>query len=496
MGFRARKHRQVQPVLLAFQGGVNLYDAPQHIPEGQCSVLTNMLYANREAVPVTRTGLQCLADAVAPGVGISKLHHYQKNSTEAHVVAAMTDGKLYRLAGPAWVEIALLNASGVTPSMVTFNGRLIVADGSPHLHYWDGVDYAEIPGSPQATAVIESRNRLVCNSAEDLDGVYFSGPEDELMWDTGQAGSASFYRAGYRDALSVVGFGQFGSDLMVFKQGPDGGRIYRVLMTGAEPWEIVPLSKSVTATSAGAIEFVQNNVLFGSDTGVLDVGGVIQYGELEVGTVGKMINPLLQGKKIREISYIPSLGVALCMVDGDFRILAFHPHNGAWSVLDYQQMFMTTACQAGSDVLIAGSNGRLYRISRQEDRDEIAPGQFSDYTGVLRTRTLLFEAGEIVRKTRLHLESITEAIGTVAYLGLNSPDPKILADINTQVGLGQLYDANGPLADATQKLGAFTVDYVTSYDRARDAALAYEIKTSSGRIKVRQLYAELATVNG
>lgn len=571
MGFRSSKQRQVQNILLAFGGGVNLFDAPQAIPEGQVSQLINWLYLNREAVPSVRTGLQCIASPPASGLQLLKAHYFQKNNTDAWVVAAYSDGKLYWLDDSnAWVEIDSLSQAGVTPAMVTFNGRLIVADASQNLHYWHGratttsateatvntdaktfvlavdagylpgekirfvsgtasilgtvtvytpltktveltVDstsgsgafsswtvssYIPIDGSPQATAVIEAGNRLICNSAEDLDGVYFSGAEDEEMWETGSEGQASFYRAGYRDALSVVGFGLFGSDLIVFKSGSGGGRIYRINMSGSEPWEVVALSKNVTATSGNCIEWVQNNVLFGSDSGIMDIGGVIQYGDLEVGSVGKVINPILNGKRLVEIRYLANLGIALCMVEGDYRILAYHPHNGAWSILDFGQTFMLTACQAGSTVYLGGQTGYLYRLSRAEDQDELSPGNFTDYPAVLKTRTLIFEAEEVIRQTRLYHESLTDAVGTVSYLGLDSPDPRTLIDINTLTGLGQLYDATGLLADANEQLGAFTVDYTTSWDRARDPALAFEIKIISGRIKARQIYTSVATVNG
>ena len=496
MGFRSAKHKSIQDVALSFGGGVNLYEAPQDIPDGQCAYLLNMMYAGREGSPVSRTGLAFVAQPPGAGVGITKLHHYEKNATEAHLVAAMDNGRLYRLSGQEWVQIATLNPNCDTPCMVTFNGRLIVADGSAHMHFWDGQTYSEIPTSPQATAVIEAGNRLVANSSQDLDGVYFSGPEDELEWNTGQGGKASFYRVGYRDALRVVALCPFGQEVLVFKRGASSGSIYRVNMAGAQPWSVAPLSLSVTATGHGAVAFVQNNVLFGSDSGILDIAGVVQYGELQVGNAGRAINPFLSGKRVREITYAVSLGIVLCMVAGDHRVLCYHPHNGAWSILDYQQIMLHTACQAGDTVYMAGANGPLYRITHGEDRDETSPGQFAAYPCLLRARTLLFSCDAVLRRVRLQYESASDAAGTVSYRGIDSAEPMTLLDFHATAAHGQLYDGTMPLAQAGQLLGAFAVDTATGFCRARDKAVTFEIKTTHGRVKLRQLAAELAAVNG
>ena len=572
MAFKSAKHRSVASVNLAFDGGLNLFDSPTAISDNQLTMAVNVLYGAGEAILSTRTGLNCVASPIT-GLGITKLHYYVKDSTHSWIIASMTNGNLYYLDEDtnSWVYIADMSSSAITPSILTFNGRLMVADGSSCLHYWHGryattsatshaigtgamtfvlaadiawqtgepvtirhdsinylvgevttytpatktlvvdvtessgagtytawtVDgYIPITGSPQATALAQIGNRLVCNSAQDLDGVYLSNVEDEEEWNTGNG--ALFFRAGYRDALVVNGFAVFGSDLIIFKGGAAGKAIYRlnIASSSASDWYVIPLSQNLTATSAHAIEFVGNNVLFGSDQGIMDISGVQQYGDLQVSSVGKYVNPHLNGKQIAELRYLPSKGIMLAFVAGDYRILAYHAHNSAWTMLDFQQMFLSTACDAGGTIYLAGQNGYLYRLSTLEDQDETAPSVYADYSGVIRTKLFSFDGEVIIRKSRLYYEALTDGEGEFGFVGRDGIDVTPLLTWTPQAGASLLYDATGYLDAATMKLGAQSVDYKVSRARARDQAISFQIKTTSGRVKLRQATVELASVNG
>jgi hypothetical protein len=63
-------------------------------------------------------------------------------------------------------------------------------------------------------------------------------------------------------------------------------------------------------------------------------------------------------------------------------------------------------------------------------------------------------------------------------------------------GLGKLADAQAPLADAAQPLGVPAETQTMSRARFRDAAMSFQITTSSGRIRLRQCLAEMAMVAG
>ena len=383
-----------------------------------------------------------------------------------------------------------------TPSTKTLVVDITETSGSGTYTSWTVDAYIPITGSPQATALADIGNRLVCNSAQDLDGVYLSAPEDEEKWDVNDGGL--FFRVGYRDALVVTGFSVFGSDLIVFKGGSAGKSIYR-LNTAASTtasWFVAPLSQNLTATSAHAIEYAANNVLFGSDQGIMDLAGVQQYGDIQVGSVGKYINPFLNGKQISELRYLPTRGLMLAFVAGDYRVLVYHPHNSQWTMLDFQQAFLSTACDSGGTIYLAGQNGYLYRWTSLEDKDEMADGVFSDYDGVTRSKQFTFDGEVIIRRTRLNYESLTDGEGEFGFIGRDGIDVIPLMTWAPQVGAKLLYDWTEYLADSTWKLGAETVGYKISRARARDQAISFQVKTTSGRITLRQATIELASVNG
>lgn len=573
MAIRGVKHdpKAIAQVALQFDGGLNLADGPTAVADNQLTQAVNVLYTGAENVPAVRPGLVHVADPPS-AVQIVKLHYYVKNTTTDFLVAAMSDGKLYWLdtGTDTWKLVGSLQGSADVPSVVTYNGLMIVADGASRLHFWNGkpattstssvtvgtgaktfvladdvawssgedvcirngasnaligtvtsytagtktlvVDvvtaegtgtlnswtvegYVPIVGSPAASAVVEISNRLVCNSSQDLDGVYFSKTEDESVWLTGSG--AVFLRAGYRDALQVVGFGVFGSDLLVFKGGNAGKRIYRVNTSGSTSnWFVASVAEAVTATSHNAIAFVGNNILFGSDLGIKDLAGVQQYGDLQVGNLGRNVNPLLNGKTVREIKYISSMGIALVLIAGDYRVLAYHPHNNVWTTLDFQQAFVQSVVQAGASVYVGAQSGKLYRLEASEDTDEMTSGVTSSITSLIRTKMFSFPGEVVIRRSRLYYEAISDGGGTFSVTGRDQLTDVPILTWSAEAGQQMLYDWTQYLNDATWKLGAQTIDYKVSRARVRDQALSFTIKTTSGRFKFREGSVELAAVNG
>ncbi len=572
MARRSTKHVNVQSVQLQFSGGLNIADSPTAINDNQLTQAVNVWYNGGESVLSVRPGLRHVINPPT-GTSILKLHWYAKTTTESYLVAAMDDGNLYFLddANDEWVKIASLYTSAVVPFMITFNNRLIVADGGTNLHYWTGrrpvssstsleieatektivlnesmplsegesisiykseyyymvgtvtsytdetktlvIDvtdvqgsgtwddwtvtvYVPITGSPQSTALAEIGGRLAANSASDLDAVLFSAVEDEENWDTNDG--AAMFRAGYGDGLIVKGLAVFGSDMIVFKGGPAGKRIFRIATGGSsvDNWSISQLSSNLTAVSQHAIEFAGNNIFFGSETGVMDIAGVQQYGDLQTGVAGRMINTLFNGKEVQEMRLLPSIGVMFVLISGDYRVLAYHPHMGTWTTLNFGQRFMLTCCDAGGAIYIAGNNTALYRMAPLEDQDELEHGVYEDYTCLVRTKLFSFDAEVIIRKARLYSEAISDGTGEFGFTGRDALDSVTLLSWAPQSGAELLYDANGYLNEANNKLGAQTIDYQISRARARDQAIAFQIKTTSGRIKLRQATVELASVNG
>jgi len=491
------KQQGVTQAAIAFDGGLNLTDNPDVLPDNQLADVVNMFYEEARTVLTTRPGLVHAAEPPPGGGAVVALHWFERDTLAGMLIAATSDGKLYRLDQPAgWVHLADLAQPGLSPSLATFHGKLIIADGGPHLRAWDGEELATLAGSPSATAVVEIGGRLAANSAQDLDGVALCGPYDETDWDIDQGG-AVFLRAGYGDGLRVIGFGVIGQDLVVFKAGDSGKRIMRLQTAGASSsWSLSQLSRNVTANGPRAVEFVGNNLLFAGQGGIMDLAGVQQYGDIQVGGAGRPVNPALNGKNVAEMRFLPRLGVMLAFVEGDSQVLVYHPHNQAWTRLDFQGLFLSSACQAGDNVYLAGHNGHLYRLGMGESRDEVAPGQFAEIRGLARSKVFTAQGEMVLRKTRLNSEAITPGTGKLQVFGSDQVSPVTLHSWSANPGLGKLAEANGPVGDASQPLGVSAETQMVSRTRFRDAAMSFQITTTSGRIRLRLCLAEIAQVRG
>ncbi len=497
MAQSSAKQSRVTQAVIAFDGGLNRADNPDSIADNQLVDACNMYYEGGQNILTTRPGLMVAAEPPPGAPDIVKLHAYVKGVLDARIVAATSDGKLYSLdlAQPTWTPVADLAQSGVTPCLVTFNDTLVIADGGAHLRAFDGETVTELADSPSATALVEIGGRLAANSASDLDAVVFSQPEDATGWSL--ADGAGLVRAGYGDGLRVSGLGVFSQDLLVFKSGQAGKRIMRLNTAGtAADWSLSQISAHMTASSPHAVEFVGNNLLFADKGGIHDLGGVQQYGDIQVGGVGRPVNPLLGGKNVGELKLLPRLGVMLAFVEGDSQVLVFHPHNGAWTRFDFQGLFLKTACQAGDTLYLAGAGGRLYRLGLGESRDEVATGDKREIAGLARSKVFAIPGEAVLRKSTLSYEALTPCRGTLAVLGADQVSPVNLLDLQGSPGLGALADATGDLAEASQALGVSAEAKTVSRSRFRDATLSFQIATSSGRIRLRQFQAEIAAVNG
>ena len=493
------KQQNITPMGIAFDGGLNLADNPDALADNQLADVANMFYPDGRTILTTRPGLVHAAPPPGGG-GIVKLHWYEKDMLSGMLVAATSDGTLHHLdesgAAPAWTQFATLDQAGMVPALVTFHGKLVIADGGPHLRCWDGQTLSTLTGSPSATALVEIGGRLAANSAQDTDGVALSGPYDESDWDIDQGG-AVFLRAGYGDGLRVTGFGVIGQDLIVFKAGDSGKRIMRLQTAGASSsWSLTQLSENLTAHSGHAVEFVGNDLLFAGPGGIMNLAGVQQYGDIQVGGAGYPVNPALNGKNVAEMRFMPKLAVMLVFVEGDSQVLVYHPHNQAWTRFDFQGLFLASACQAGERVFLAGQNGRLYRLGLGESRDETASGQFADIRGLARTKVFTAQGEMVLRKSRLNFEALTPGRGRLQAFGSDQVSPVTVLAWEANPGLGKLCDAASPLAGADQPLGTSAESRNVSRTRFRDAALSFQITTSSGRVRLRQCLAEMAMVAG
>jgi hypothetical protein len=433
---------------------------------------------------------------------ITALHYYEKSSAVAYLVAACY-GNLYYLSGTEWVFIGALHDLTTVPSFLTFNAKLIIADGGSTLRSWDGSTYTTIATSPDADALTTIGNRVVANSVSEKDSVYLCKTNDETDWNV--LGSAVGIKAGFGDNMSVKAFGVFNNDLMIFKKGESSKYVYRLNVEDTTPgnWQVALQSPNNTAQNAQATAEAWNNIFFVDSNGFKSIKGVDVYGDLQVDPVGKKINSIFTaGNSCDFMAYIPIYN-AIWFGMGD-RVYCYTERQNeeghtepAFTDLTFQQGRIRAVCQAGDTVYLAGNNGYLYKLDEIYSTDEITPSVVESYNSVLRTKTLVFGGDGILKKLQWYLRP--KSSGSALLKVYKDEETELTLATVTLPGEGTLlYDATGDLYDATDYLyssGAYAWTE-TSRARLRNNQMAFEIYVTSGRVGVEWVRADIAMVEG
>lgn len=307
----AFRNRQETPVRLTTEGGLNLSVQPTELAPNELSVAYNVDYTPTTGKLQTRAGIQIAAVNQLPAP-IEFLYTFVRSSTESWLVC-VAGGKIYKIDDfggklltsdneeikdkdgnnilfgdpvQTWQEVGDIESNN--PTMITFNGHLVIADGSDKgLLSWDGSTFKRIDGSPKgATAVYTQQNRVICNAAgqAELDAVYFSKPEDETGWST-QDG-ALILRAGYGDGLEVNGFSTISTTLIVSKVARESGIVVKkqfhgVNMSGdVANWSAYSVSNLNAAVNPHALLQVGQDVLYVDSEGFEMLTPTQRYGDI------------------------------------------------------------------------------------------------------------------------------------------------------------------------------------------------------------------------
>jgi hypothetical protein len=433
---------------------------------------------------------------------ITALHYYEKSSAVAYLVAACY-GNLYYLSDTEWVFIGALHDLTTVPSFLTFNAKLIIADGGSTLRSWDGTTYATIATSPDADALTTIGNRVVANSVSEKDSVYLSKTNDETDWNT--SGSAVGIKAGYGDNMSVKAFGVFNNDLMIFKKGASSKYVYRLNVEDTTPanWQVALQSPNNTAQNAQATAEAWNNIFFVDSNGFKSIKGVDVYGDLQVDPVGKKINSIFSaGNSCDFMTYIPIYN-AIWFGMGD-RVYCYTERQNeegqtepAFTDLTFQQGRIRAVCQAGDTVYLAGNNGYLYKLDEIYSTDEITPSVVESYRSVLRTKTLVFGGDGILKKLQWYLRP--KSSGSALLKVYKSEESELTIATLSLPNEGELlYDAEDALYGATGYLYSSGASAWTETSRARvrNPQMAFELYVTSGRVGVEWVRADIAMVEG
>lgn len=462
-----------------------------------------LLYSTEQNTTGTMLFDEILLSRIDFPDSIRALHYYEKSAADAWLCAA-SGSTLYALSSTnSWDTIGALSDSSTVPSMLTFNNKLLIADGNADIRTWDGTTYTTIATSPKASALGEIGNRVVANATDEPDSVYMSGPEDETIWNT--TTTAIGLKAGYGDMLEVNGFGVYGTNLIVSKKGNFKKRLYRVDTSDATPanWTISQLSENNAAQNPQSLCGAYNNVFFADGDGFKSVAGIERYGDLAVDPIGNRINSIFANLTSYGTIYIPKYNCIFILLGSRVFTYTERLGNPRFTDLLFKQGSILSMAQAGNTVYLGGNNGFLYKFDDSASTDETSPGVEEQFVSTLRSKTFASFSDIIVRRVQTFINPLIAGAGTVSIVTSDQTEiPIQVIDIPvttlTLTGGEYLYDATTYLDDLTgylYDLGAMPY-VVNSRGRARAVGFSIQVYISSGRCGLDRVQAEVAMLEG
>lgn len=495
MGAKRYKNQSIIPVTLTLDKGVNYGRSGEVIDDNELMDGSNVIYDPNTGRLTTRPGTDCVMTA-ATTEAIRGLYYYMKDGSTAYLIAVSGDKLFYyNSVTSSLVEIGSIANSMVKPAFLTFNGKLLIADGSSSIRTWDGSTYTTISGSPAADCLATVRNRVVANHVSEPDSVYLSSPNDETGWTT--TGTAVGLRAGYGDGLKVNGFAVLGDDVFVSKVGRTTDRqkkIYRlnVAAGSTSSWYLEPFSAHNAFTSHHTAVNAYNNIFFADDNGFKTVKGIQEYGDLAILPAGVKINKVFDNATCDFMAFIHTYDAIWFGMS--HRIYCYTGFNDAFTELAFQWGQVTSVCDANGIVYLGGHNGYLYKISEDLDTDETAPSTAVDYDSFVQTKA--FSGGNeiLLRKVKILFKPKTS--GIVNIWGVKPDESAVLLGTDTLGSEGSyIYDATGYIDDATDYLGDTAApEFSHFYSKIRAESIALKIHALSGRFIIENVRAEFAQV--
>jgi hypothetical protein len=501
MARKGRRQAAVTSKNLVMNGGLNYAQSPANIADNELTRAANMIYDPDTDQLMARPGCSIVTSVPLTG-GITSAYYYVKDSTTAYHIAACGD-KLYYLDGTTYSAIGTIE-SGSSPSFVTFNSKLLIADGGTGIKTWDGTTYSAITTSPNASSLTVIKNRVVANAVDEDDSVYMSKTNDETDWDT--TSSAIGLKAGFGDLLSVNAFGVYNDDLIVSKTGDASKRLYRVNVGSSttSEWYVSSLSYNNAATSANTMVGAWNNIFFIDTDGFKTLKGIQEYGDLEVDRIGNKINTVFTSTaNLNFVAYLPTYNsVWFNVSDRVFCYTERYDPNGgslktgarvpAFTDLFFAFGRVNVAYEANDIVYLCGNNGHLYKLDELLSLDN-----GSNYICAVKTKTFSYFDDIMLRKIQWYLRP--KLAGTGVLNLCYSENDKVQLKSFSFVSSGTLlYDSTGYLDAANEYIYEAGMAPWTeeTRNRYRGTDIAFEVEMYTGRAGVEWCKAEIAELEG
>jgi hypothetical protein len=492
---------------LGVAGGLNYAVDPAQIKDDELTAAYNVIFSPSSGVLKTRDGIAPVGDTLSTGIDI--VYPFTRKTGESWLVC-VSNKTLYSMdptaEAPEWTSVVALSSNA--PSMIGFNGNLLIADGdAAGIMAWDGTTAARVAGSPQCDAIFEHGNRVVCNSLTDgdLDGVYFSAAEDHTKWTTEDG--AVIVRAGYGDGMRVNGFAAISDTLVVSKCAYVDGVATRKKLWGiqtastAANWYAKDVSSNNAALGPHCIVGAHQDVLYIDAEGFEALTPTQQYGDIANnptigGRINRVLKNLLTDADSARLCLLPNQSALYLFLPGKKKVFVYSMLTRAFTLLEFAQN-MNHAADYGGTTYFAGADGQLYCYDPVSTVDTIGEVE-SEVVSVIRWKRIEAPARSVLYKTFLRIVSETD--GTMLLEAYPDGDSKRLLQsfpvYASSISDMDLYEATGDLADASDELYSAPNKRLVSRSRVSFFGLMLQVRARHGaRLEVSGISCNINVVS-
>lgn len=405
-----------------WQGSLVTAVEPEETVPGDFSILENFVY-NRAGLPMPRGGRQIWGTTqLGSGATIEGLFHFKQgwvDSRPRDFVLCLAGGSVYQskyeLTNP-WTEIHSGLETGIVPTFAVLRDWVILSSNSESQAkplFWNGARSTmdELDTAPDSSICAVHANRLWLVDQNQPSRLHYSAPFAPSEWRLSRG--SGYFEVGPGDGNSISALVPgYAGEMLVFKDGPSGGAIYRLQGQSELNFTISPLSTSLGCTGPRAATLIgDRDCFFASRRGIHTVRRVQEFGDLESGNIDTEISDVW-----RQISDKAKLG-AVAVDDylndtwwlwydsdgdgiNDKGILWNYRHQNARgnpkiSSVNFGASSAVMARDDGSyrNLLLTGGSDGYVRIENVETgADETTPGVFSDFTWT--ARLMPIDAGD------------------------------------------------------------------------------------------------------
>lgn len=209
-------------------------------------------------------------------------------------IVAYAGTKMYRAdQDGVFTTLASDLPADATPTFCTLRGWMIVAMGSEKQTrpmFWNGAapQLSELTRAPGASLVASHAGRLWIVERDYPSRLWYSEPYEPNGWD--MALGAGFLTIGPGDGSDVSALVPgYAGEMLVFKDGAQGGSIYRLQGLGP-PFQVTPLTTSVGAASPRCATMIgDRDIYFASRRGIHGLRRTFEHGDLNTAFIDREI---------------------------------------------------------------------------------------------------------------------------------------------------------------------------------------------------------------